>query len=48
MGTRKVGFVPLPTLRFTAIKLSQGEHAGSPLQSMNTRGFVGAYLCVCP
>ena len=35
----------LPTLRFNAIKLSQGEHTGSPLQAQNTRFFVGAYLC---
>ncbi|MDM8562364.1 hypothetical protein QUF54_03320 [Candidatus Marithioploca araucensis] len=34
--------------RINAIKLSQGEHAGSPLQPMNTLRFVGAYLCVCP
>jgi hypothetical protein len=27
-----------------AIKLSQGEHAGSPLQAQNTRGLVGAVL----
>ncbi|MCK5523156.1 MAG: hypothetical protein KAI83_08495 [Thiomargarita sp.] len=30
--------------RSNAIKLSQGEHAGSPLQSHNTRGLVGADL----
>ncbi|MCK5521989.1 MAG: hypothetical protein KAI83_02545 [Thiomargarita sp.] len=31
-----------------AIKLSQGEHAGSPLQAQNTWRLVGADLCVCP
>jgi len=31
--------------RVTAIKLSQGEHAGLPLQSMNTWRFVG-HTCV--
>jgi len=31
-----------------AIKLSLGEHAGSPLQPLNTWGLVGAYLRVCP
>ncbi len=31
-----------------AIKLSEGEHAGSPLQSLNTLCFVGADLRVCP
>ena len=25
-----------------------GEHAGSPLQPLNTLGLVGADLCVCP
>ncbi|MDM8563192.1 hypothetical protein QUF54_07550 [Candidatus Marithioploca araucensis] len=44
-------FILVPTLqsrRVNAIKLSQGEHAGSPLQPLNTRCFVGAYLRVCP
>ena len=35
-----------PTLN--AIKLSPGEHAGSPLHPHNTRVFVGADLRVCP
>ncbi|MCK5524945.1 MAG: hypothetical protein KAI83_17600 [Thiomargarita sp.] len=30
-----------PSSRVNAIKLSQGEHAGSPLQSLNTWIFVG-------
>ncbi|MCK5522448.1 MAG: hypothetical protein KAI83_04865 [Thiomargarita sp.] len=34
--------------RAGAMPLSQGEHAGSPLQPQNTWGFVGADLCVCP
>ncbi|MCK5524169.1 MAG: hypothetical protein KAI83_13645 [Thiomargarita sp.] len=34
--------------RVNTIKLSQGEHAGSPLQAQNTQGFVGAVLRVCP
>ena len=36
------------TLRFNAIKLSPGEHTGSPLHPYNTLVFVGADLCVCP
>ncbi len=36
------------TLRFNAIKLSQGEHAGSPLQPRKTWGLVGADLRVSP
>jgi hypothetical protein len=43
-----VGWVNLRERRINAIKLSQGEHAGSPLQLQNTRGLVGAYLRVCP
>jgi len=31
----------------TTIDLNQGEHAGSPLQPLNMRDFVGADLCVC-
>ncbi len=31
-----------------AIKLSQCEHAGSPLQPLNTWSLVGADLRVCP
>ncbi|MCK5525021.1 MAG: hypothetical protein KAI83_17980, partial [Thiomargarita sp.] len=34
-----------PRASVNAIKLSQGEHAGSPLQAQNTRVFVGQF-CV--
>ncbi len=46
----KLSFLPneLRSRRINAIKLSLGEHAGSPLQPLNTWGLVGAYLRVCP
>ena len=35
-------------LHLTAIKLSEGEHLGSPLPSRFTKGLVGADRRVCP
>ena len=37
-----------PRWNLNAIKLSPGEHAGSPLHPHNTVVFVGADLRVCP
>jgi hypothetical protein len=34
-----------PRASVNAIKLSQGEHAGLPLQAQDTRGFVGKPAC---
>jgi len=47
IGVCLLTYLP-PIVWLNAIKLSQGEHTGSPLQSLNTPGFVGADLCVCP
>ncbi|MCK5525347.1 MAG: hypothetical protein KAI83_19640 [Thiomargarita sp.] len=35
-----------PRERVNAIKLSQGEHAGSPLQPLNTLRLVGRPACM--
>ncbi|MCK5521821.1 MAG: hypothetical protein KAI83_01690, partial [Thiomargarita sp.] len=40
--------MPSPTLRVNAIKLSQGEHAGLPLQISTYSVLVGANLRVRP
>ena len=37
-----------PKIRLNAIKLSSGEHAGSPLHPYNTWVLVGADLRICP
>jgi len=43
-----IGVLNYPIQRPTAIKLSLGEHTGSPLQPLNMRNFVGADLCEDP